>query len=129
MKPAVTVKVINKVRIGSATESYRDGATVSEKVFAYDAISGTPVLTERNDEFGNRNVSYNQPAYWKYTNMGAAYTNIGYKFKVDPATMTSAGNTAYPWIIDLDLPGTNADLHHGDEVIPATDEEEAKMVH
>lgn len=126
VKSGVAMKVVNKSGIISQTESYRDGAKVVEEVLAYDFYSGAPVVTTRNDEFGNHNFDVTQPAYWYHTQMGSSSTNIGYKFTVDPtlSTVTTPGT----YILDLNIPHAQSYLFHGDEVIPASAEDEISMI-
>ncbi len=78
---AVTcTKLINYHAIDDSVIVMDKGSIVSTKTTAYDAETGTPLVTKTANEFNDPiyNVSY--PAHWAYSGLGLAYKNIGRSF-------------------------------------------------
>jgi hypothetical protein len=74
---AVTcTKLLNYHAIEDSVIVMDKGSIISTKTTAYDAETGTPIVTKTANEFNAPiyNVSY--PAYWAYSGMGLAYKNI-----------------------------------------------------
>lgn len=80
---AVTNKIIHRTGILRETIAYNDGSTVRTENLAFDAQTGRALLTQVNNDYDKPIYSYSIPAQWKYERMGAAYKNIGYKFKAN----------------------------------------------
>lgn len=81
---AVTcTKLINYHAIEDSVVVMDKGSVISTKTIAYDAETGTPVVTKTANEFNDPvyNVSY--PAYWAYSGMQPAYKNIDLRFMVN----------------------------------------------
>lgn len=72
-----TTKVINTYGILKETIAYEDGASVSTRNLAWDAITGEVLVTETVDEFSDKYYSFNYPAHWYYKGMGQASENLG----------------------------------------------------
>lgn len=58
-----------------------DGASVSAENLLYDELTGQPVVTSTQNEFGDPVYSVNIPAYWVYPKMGPAYKTANRVFK------------------------------------------------
>ncbi len=70
-------KMINYHAIEDSVIVMDKGSVISTKTIAYDAETGTAVVTQTANEFNDPvyNVSY--PAHWAYSGTGPAYKNIG----------------------------------------------------
>lgn len=79
-RAVTTTKLINYHAIEDSVIVNDKGSIISTKTIAYDAETGTPILTQTANEFNDPiyNVSY--PAYWAYSGVSPAYTNIGMQF-------------------------------------------------
>ena len=78
---AVTcTKLINYHAIEDSVVLMDKGSIVSTKTIAYDAETGSAIVTRTANEFNDSvfNVSY--PAHWAYSGTGLAYKNIGQSF-------------------------------------------------
>ena len=78
---AVTcTKLINYHAIEDSVIVMDKGSVISTKTIAYDAETGSPLVTKTANEFNDPvyNVSY--PAYWAYSGTGLAYKNINREF-------------------------------------------------
>lgn len=73
-----TVKLIQRFGILEKTVARDGGSQVSTSNLAYDSETGQVLLTEVNNNFGDRIYNLNFPAYWKYREMGPAYQNIDF---------------------------------------------------
>ena len=76
-KATSTTKVINTFGILKETIAYEDGASVSTRNLAWDALTGEVLATETVDEFSDKYYTFNYPAHWFYKGMGQASKNIG----------------------------------------------------
>ncbi len=79
---AVTcTKLINYHAIEDSVIVMDKGSVISTKTIAYDAETGSPLVTKTANEFNDPvyNVSY--PAYWAYSGTGLAYKNINREFE------------------------------------------------
>jgi hypothetical protein len=81
MYRAVTcTKLINYHAIEDSVIVMDKGSVISTKTIAYDAETGSPIVSRTANEFNDPiyNVSY--PAYWAYSGTGLAYNNINREF-------------------------------------------------
>ena len=74
----VLTKVVQRFGILDETTATQDGSIVTTKNVAYDAETGNVLLTQVNNNYDDAMYAFNYPAYWHYSNMGAAYKNINY---------------------------------------------------
>jgi hypothetical protein len=76
-------KLINYHAIEDSVIVMDKGSIVSTKTIAYDAETGTPLVTKTANEFNDPiyNVSY--PAHWAYSGVGLAYKNIDRQIKAN----------------------------------------------
>lgn len=78
---AVTcTKLINYHAIEDSVIVMDKGSVISTKTIAYDAETGTPILTKTANEFNDPIYSASFPAYWAYSGTGPAYQNTGLAF-------------------------------------------------
>ena len=103
-------KLINYHAIEDSVIVMDKGSVISTKTIAYDAESGTPVVTKTANEFKDPVYNVNYPAYWAYSGMGLAYKNIGMNFK---------GVNFYDGKIISGVPDLNV-LESGDELYLTT---------
>jgi len=78
---AVTcTKLINYHAIEDSVIVRDKGSVISTQTIAYDAETGSSLVTRTANEFNDSiyNVSY--PAYWAYSGVGAAYANTGLEY-------------------------------------------------
>ena len=75
-----TTKVIRRYGLLQKTIAFDLGSTVSTDNLAYDAETGTVLLTRTFNEHKDPIYNLNFPAHWAYEGMQAAYQNIGAKF-------------------------------------------------
>lgn len=75
-KAVTTTKLINFHAIEDSVLVNDKGSVVSTKTVAYDAETGSPIVSKTVNEFNDTvfNVSY--PAYWAYSGLSPAYKNI-----------------------------------------------------
>lgn len=106
-KAVTTTKLINYHAIEDSVIVNDKGSTITTKTIAYDAETGTPVVTKTVNEFNDSvyNVSY--PAYWAYSGVAPAYKNIGMQF---------AGVTVYNGKIQASANIDTTLLESGDEL-------------
>ena len=74
-----TTKVINTFGILEETIATQDGATVSTKNLAWDAMTGEVLLTQTTNEYEEPYYTMNYPAHWAYPAMGQAALNVGFE--------------------------------------------------
>lgn len=95
-RSAAVTKVVQRFGILDKTISKKDGSSVTSKDLAYDSETGEVLLTQTANDFNDPVYSFRYPAYWYYTNMGAAYKNIDYTASVNftngQATLPSGQN-------------------------------------
>lgn len=72
-------KVVQRFGLLEETIATQDGSVVSTKNLAYDAETGSVLLTQVNNDFNDPTYAFKYPAYWNYAPMGPAYKNIGYR--------------------------------------------------
>ncbi|TGD56851.1 hypothetical protein [Flavobacterium humi] len=107
LKCATTTKVIHSSGILRETIAYQDNAEVSTKNLAWDAETGQVLLTQTVNEYKDNYFSFNYPAYWSYTGMGQASTNLDLTCKINilPSTTNyvfSSGENASKYLIPGD---------------------------
>lgn len=74
---AVTcTKLVNYHAIVDSVVVMDKGSVVSTKTIAYDAETGSPIVTKTANEFNDPVYTVSYPAYWAYTGAGPAYKNI-----------------------------------------------------
>lgn len=74
-----TTKVINTFGLLEETIATQDGASVSTKNLAWDALTGEVLLTQTTNEYEEEYYTMNYPAHWAYPAMGPASLNIGFE--------------------------------------------------
>ncbi|MEL7533159.1 MAG: hypothetical protein AAFN10_17715, partial [Bacteroidota bacterium] len=74
-------KVINQYGILQKTIVTTGKACIATENVAYDAESGSVLLTKTTNEFSDDIYNFTYPAYWHYDNMGPSYQNIGIEWK------------------------------------------------
>ncbi len=119
LRTAVTVKIVNKTGLIKSVESYRDGAIVFSENLGYDSKSGEVIFKSSNDEFNRKVFELNQPAFWKYGNMGSSYYNTRMKFTV-------SGNGMVP--LQVSSGDVYNLLSNGDQLIPASMNDEILLL-
>ena len=75
---AVTcTKLINYHAIEDSVTVMDKGSVISTRTLAYDAETGTPVVTQTANEFNDSIYNISYPAHWAYSGVGLAYKNAG----------------------------------------------------
>ena len=132
MREEVRTVVVNKIIYRSGIlDSVRvsDGLSVSTtRNLLWDQNTGAVLLTSVNNNFDDRIYSYTIPAYTQYDEMGAAYRNIGLRFKtgISPSSggriynATTRLPKGYSWARELVV---------GDELVVRKSDEEDAQVH
>lgn len=82
LRTAVTTKVINRTGILKEVIAFDLGSRVTTKNMAWEASTGSVLLTETINEFDDKYYSFNYPAYWYYNQLGHAADNIDIKGKL-----------------------------------------------
>jgi hypothetical protein len=75
------VKVIERFGVLKETIATDLGSKVSTKDLAYDAETGSVLLTQTKTDFNDDVYSFTFPAHWYYTGMGMACFNTGIELK------------------------------------------------
>jgi hypothetical protein len=76
-RSATFTKVIERFGILSKTIATDLGSVVETKNLAYDAETGTVLLTQTTTDFNDTVYNFTYPAHWYYDQMGQAYQNVG----------------------------------------------------
>lgn len=79
-RAVTTTKLINYHAIEDSVIVNDKGSTVTTKTIAYDAETGSPLVNRTLNEFNDPVYTTSYPAYWAYSGMGLAYSNIGMEF-------------------------------------------------
>lgn len=87
----VTNKVIHKTGILLKTVATDGESTVTTENKLFDSQTGRPLLSTVTNDFNEPIYKYDQPAFWAYDGMGAAYKNEGLTFR---ATTSEYDNSA-----------------------------------
>lgn len=75
-RSATFTKVIERFGIEEKTIAKDLGSVVETRNLAYDAETGTVLLTQTKTNFEDDIYSFTYPAHWYYNEMGQAYKNI-----------------------------------------------------
>ncbi|WP_300570696.1 hypothetical protein [Flavobacterium sp.] len=107
LRTAVTTKVIHSTGIMRETVAYDLGSKVSTRNLAWDADTGSVILTETVNEYNDRYFSFNLPAYWAYDGMSQAALNLNLEWGIakDTGTKYKFNGTTYSakdYLIDGD---------------------------
>lgn len=78
-KSAAFTKVIERFGILSNTVATDLGSRVETNNLAYDAETGSVLLTQTTTDFNDKVYNFTYPAHWYYDGMGQAYRNVGYR--------------------------------------------------
>jgi hypothetical protein len=76
-RSATFTKVIERFGLQSRTVASDLGSVVETNNLAYDAETGTVLLTQTATDFNDKVYNFTYPAHWYYDQMGQAYQNIG----------------------------------------------------
>jgi hypothetical protein len=79
-RAVTTTKLINYHAIEDSVIVNDKGSTVTTKTIAYDAETGSALVSKTLNEFNDPVYSASYPAYWAYSGMGPAYSNIDMTF-------------------------------------------------
>jgi hypothetical protein len=79
-RAVTTTKLINYHAIEDSVIVNDKGSVISTKTIAYDAETGTPIVTQTANEFNDSIYNVTYPAYWAYSGVSPAYKNIGMRF-------------------------------------------------
>ena len=77
LRTATTTKVIHRSGILVEKIAKDLGAEVRTQNVAWDAETGSVILSKTINEYDNHYYSFNYPSHWAYKNMGLATHNIG----------------------------------------------------
>lgn len=83
IKMTSTNKITSKSFAQYKTESSKEGAIVTSENLAWDDKTGAVVLSKMNNEYGKTYYNFNMPAYWKYKDLGHAYTSMDMTLKME----------------------------------------------
>lgn len=100
-KSGVLVKKIHRFGLLESVTQVSNGSSVITENLAYDAQTGTVLLTKLTNAFEDPIYAFNFPAYWHYEGMGPAYKNIGVHLPISlvgdgTATVTNAPELFFP---------------------------------
>jgi hypothetical protein len=73
-------KLVNYHAIEDSVIVMDKGSTITTKTIAYDAETGSPIVTQTANEFKDPIYNISYPAYWAYSGMSLAYENIDHRF-------------------------------------------------
>ena len=85
-----TTKVVNTFGILKETVVYDSGSKVSTRNLAWDALTGSVLVTETTDEFSDKYYTFSYPAHWYYSGMGQSSFNLGFS-----GTLSAVGSGVY----------------------------------
>jgi YD repeat-containing protein len=117
VRTAVTNKIIRKTGILKRVIAYDGQARVETENLVYDKLTGQPVLTRVNNNYGDPIYSYNIPAYLIYEGMGAAYENWGLKFNASTNTSAICSGDVLLYDVNSVHADIKSKLIEGDEFI------------
>lgn len=101
-RSGVFVKKIHRFGLLTGTTQMNNGSKVTTENLAYDALTGSVLLTKLTNAFEDPVYSFNFPAYWHYEGMGPAFRNIGAHTQLN---LNSEGVATVPNAKDLFFPG------------------------
>ncbi len=96
LKTATTTKVIHSIGILKEKIAYDLGSRVSTENLAWDANTGSVLLTKTVNEYSDNYYNLGYPSMWYYNDMGAASTNLGIKGYLSEDASTSSFNIMNP---------------------------------
>jgi len=76
-RSACAVKVVQTNGLIKKVIKTENGSSIAVENFAYDGITGDPIVTKTENEFKKSFYTINIPAYWPFVKMGGAYQNQG----------------------------------------------------
>ena len=76
-----TTKVIYRTGLLEKIVARDLGSSITTERMAFDGITGEPVVSKIEDEFGGHYYKTNLPAYWGYSGMGPSFVNQGISFE------------------------------------------------
>jgi hypothetical protein len=78
-RSATFTKVIERFGVLENTLATDLGSVVETRTLAYDAETGSAILTETATNFKDKVYSFTYPAHWYYESMGQAYINVDFE--------------------------------------------------
>jgi hypothetical protein len=75
-KSLVATKVVTKYAVEDHVVKQDLQSTITTKNIAFDAHTGSPLITSVENEFNDPIYSFNMPGYWAYPSMGLASENM-----------------------------------------------------
>lgn len=136
-RSATFTKVIERFGLQDSTVAIDLKSRVNTANLAYDAETGTVLLTRTATNFNDEVYNFTYPAHWYYSQMGQAYQNIGYEanniFFVNGGTsqvtgsqftrgdevsllIASTGQVTKAWVTEANESGIHVLLKNGDPV-------------
>lgn len=112
-RAAVMNKVLTKRGIAKSSTTYTNGAAITVENLIFDPLSGTPLVSKQQNEFGTWIYSQNLLAQWAYEGMGGAYKN--YRTKLQDLSFDSDNSILSA--SNLNGKGLSDYLHPGDRVL------------
>lgn len=101
-RSGVFVKKIHRFGLLTGITQMNNGSKVTTENLAYDALTGSVLLTKLTNTFEDPIYTFNFPAYWHYEGMGPAYRNIGAHTQL---SLNNTGVATVPNAKDLFFPG------------------------
>jgi len=80
-RAVTTTKLINYHAIEDSVIVMDKGSVVSTKAIAFDAETGSSLVTQTANEFNDPIYNSSYPAYWAYSGVAPAYQNTGLKYE------------------------------------------------
>jgi len=94
LRTSVTTKLIKRFGMIDSIVVMENGSRVTTKNLLYDSETGSVLLTNVENEFGNPVYNFTYPAHWAYDGMGLAYRNSGISF--DASLLNNLVNGVVP---------------------------------
>lgn len=101
-RSGVLVKKVHRFGLLTGVTQIDNGSSVTTENLAYDALTGSVLLTRLTNAFEDPIYSFNFPAYWHYEGMGPAFRNIGVHTTL---ALNAAGVATVPNAKQLFFPG------------------------
>src|SRR6201999_4502263 len=79
-KAVTSTKLINYHAIEDSVIVNDKGSVVTTRTIAYDASTGSSIVTKTANEFNDPIYNVTYPAWWAYSGEAPAYGNIGMRF-------------------------------------------------
>jgi hypothetical protein len=77
LRTAATTKYLKRFGILDKVVVNDNGSVASTRNVVFDAETGSPLVTETQNEFNDNVYNFSYPAHWVYSGIGLAYRNIG----------------------------------------------------